>query len=96
MFEASVNGEPFDMDRWGAYFKPAGMMNAAVGNRNTDDDTPAPKPMAVKPQPKVEEDDEPPFEVEDTPAQTAPVQTGKPASQRAEDILAMIRNRQKQ
>ena len=25
MFEASVDGEAFDMDRWGQYFRPAGM-----------------------------------------------------------------------
>ena len=25
MFEASVDGEAYDMDRWGQYFKPAGM-----------------------------------------------------------------------
>jgi hypothetical protein len=25
MFEASVDGEAFDMERWGQYFKPAGM-----------------------------------------------------------------------
>jgi hypothetical protein len=97
MFEASVNGEPFDMDRWGAYFKPAGMMNSGSTNRVADEDAPAVKPVAQnRPAPvsKVE-DDEPPFDVEDTPTPTAPVQTAKPASQRAEDILAMIRNRQK-
>ena len=98
MFESSVNGEPFDMDRWGAYFKPAGMMNSAMPSRNSDDDTPAAKPATVKPSvtAKVQEDDVP-FEVDedDTPAPTAPVQAAKPASQRAEDILAMIRNRNK-
>jgi hypothetical protein len=97
MFEASVNGEPFDMDRWGAYFKPAGMMNSGSTNRSADDDAPAVKPVAQsRPAPVAKvEDDEPPFDVEDTPAPTAPVQATKPASQRAEDILAMIRNRQK-
>lgn len=99
MFEASVNGEPFDMDRWGAYFKPAGMMNTAAPSRNSDDDAPAPKAVVQsRPAPVAKaEDDDPPFDVDgdDTPAPTAPVQAAKPASQRAEDILAMIRNRQK-
>ena len=97
MFEASVNGEPFDMDRWGAYYKPAGMMNSGATNRSSDDDTSSSKTVAQsRPAPAVKvEDDEPPFDVEDAPTPTAPVQAAKPASQRAEDILAMIRNRQK-
>jgi hypothetical protein len=100
MFEASVNGEPFDMDRWGAHFKPAGMMNSAVSTRSgsDDEDTPTIKPVAQsRPTPSKVVADDPPFDVDDddTPAPTAPVQAAKPASQRAEDILAMIRNRQK-
>jgi hypothetical protein len=34
MFEASVNGDAFDMDRWGQYFKPAGM-SQNTGDPNT-------------------------------------------------------------
>ena len=49
----------------------------------------APAPVASAPA-----EDEPPFDADDAPASTAPVQA-KPSSQRAEDILAMIRNRQK-
>ena len=96
MFEASVNGEPFDMDKWGAYFKPAGMMGGGTAARNTDDEVKAVAQSRPVPAAKVEADD-PPFDVEedDAPAPTAPVQAAKPASQRAEDILAMIRNRQK-
>ena len=94
MFEASVNGEPFDMDRWGAYYKPAGMMNTQSAARNTDDNNVKPV-VQSQPAPKVQ-DEEPPFDTDDEPVTaTAPVQTAKPASQRAEDILAMIRNRQK-
>ena len=89
MFEASVDGEPYDMERWGQYFKPAGM-GAATGDPN--------KPAAatsvpVAAAPAVEEDD-PPF----TPDTPAPKAEAAPAAAggRAEDILAMIRNRQKQ
>jgi hypothetical protein len=73
------------------------MMNSGSTNRSADDDVPSAKPVAQsRPVPAAKvEDDEPPFDVEDTPAPTAPVQAAKPASQRAEDILAMIRNRQK-
>jgi hypothetical protein len=87
MFEASVDGEAYDMDRWGQYFKPAGM-GQATGDPNKAsvrapvvdedaDDAPAPKAAPVA-----------------TPA-AAPAATAEGAS-RAQDILAMIRNRQKQ
>jgi len=86
MFEASVDGQPYDPDRWGAYYKPYGLdvPNAAPAAES------APAPAAVAE----------PVEEDDVPAPTAPVATpaaeAKPSSQRAEDILAMIRNRQKQ
>ena len=92
MFEASVDGEPYDMERWGQYFKPAGM------SQNTGDPvkaTPkaAPAPAATS-TPAWE--DEPAAEA---PAQAAPAPAATPAAggdSRAQDILAMIRNRQKQ
>jgi hypothetical protein len=101
MFEASVNGELYQ-PKWASYFKPLGYSNSTATPSAVDvDDEPTEKPVATarpaarpaaKPaaQPIQEDDDEPPFEVQ-------PVATSaKPSSQRAEDILAMIRNRQKQ
>jgi hypothetical protein len=84
MFEASVDGETYDMDRWGQYFKPAGM------SQNTGDPVRS-NPKATAP---VAHDEE------DTPvvkAAPAPKAATAPAGgeSRAEDILAMIRNRQK-
>ena len=89
MFEASVDGEPYDMERWGQYFKPAGMGSA------TGDPVAAPKPVSVpvsKPAPVAE--DNPPWEDEEAAA-PAPAAKAAPATTggRAEDILAMIRNR---
>ena len=88
MFEASVDGQPYDPDRWGAYYKPYGLdvPNAKPAAGSDDEDTPAPVAKAA-PAPVAEEDE--------APAPTAPVQAeaAKPSSQRAEDILAMIRNR---
>ena len=94
MFEASVDGEPFDMERWGQYFKPAGM------SQNTGDPVKTAAPAATpKAAPVVTEDEELPF-VPDTPKAAAPAQEAAPAAaggeSRANDILAMIRNRQKQ
>ena len=92
MFDASVNGEAFDLERWGKYFKPFGVSTPA--SSTTDDAEAAPKAKAVQASQPVVEDD-----VEADAEATAPIQTPsatqKPAGQRAEDILAMIRNRQK-
>jgi hypothetical protein len=92
MFEASVDGEPYDPDRWGAYYKPAGFRgegNDDAGAARPAAQTPAPVARPAAPAPVVHEDEE-----VDEPVVT-PVQAAKPSNQRAEDILAMIRNRQK-
>jgi len=85
MFEASVDGQPYDADRFGAYYKPYGL-NVPEGAAKSEA-APAPAVAAAEP---IEEDE--------TPAPTAPVAApaAKPSSVRAEDILAQIRNRQKQ
>jgi hypothetical protein len=94
MFEASVDGQPYDLDRWGQYFRPAGV--AAPGGDTDAEDTgstaKAPAPAARPAVAPVAED--PPFDVDNAPAAAAPV-TKPASSQKAEDILAMIRNRQK-
>ena len=92
MFEASVDGEAYDMERFGQYFRPAGM-SQATGDPNTPSATPAPAapqataPVAeAAPAPTAEPTPEP------TPAPTASSDTD--ASNRAQDILAQIRSRQ--
>lgn len=94
MFEASVDGEAFDMDRWGQYYKPAGYGGTSTPAQGST--TPA-QTSSVSSQNTVVDDDDVPFDT--TPAKTAePVSEttsqGSDASQRAQDILAMIRNRQ--
>jgi len=87
MFEASVDGEPFDMDRWGQYFKPAGM------SQQTGD------PMAKTKTTSSTDDDEAPWEepaVKTAPAPKQAESTASSTGSNAADILAMIRNRQKQ
>ena len=91
MFEASVDGQPFDSERWGQYYRPAGM-SAPTGTAaaaDVDEDTPVAKP-AAKAAPVDAFDDE------DTPVATAPVAKPAEGNKKAEDILAMIRARQKQ
>ena len=80
MFEASVDGEAYDMERWGQYFKPAGM-SQATGDPNRPAAIPASVPDA---------DDEPA-----PAAKAAPAAAPAGDNSRAQDILAMIRNRQK-
>ena len=85
MFEASVDGEAYDMDRFGQYFRPAGMA-ARTGDPVTQSNS----------SPKVETAPEP--KVETAPAPEAP-KTEEPTpatSGKAEDILSMIRARQQQ
>ena len=88
MFEASVDGEAFDMDKWGQYFKPAGYNNAAnnaaaakpsVSNDSEDEES--------------SENQKPAAKAEPAPAESKPAENS--ASSRAQDILAAIRNRQK-
>ncbi len=89
MFEASVDGEPFDMERWGQYFKPAGMSQA----------TGDPVAKTTKAAAPVVADDDAPWEepaAKAAPAPAAKQEEAKATSGgRAEDILAMIRNRNK-
>lgn len=84
MFEASVDGEPYDMEKWGQYFKPSGM------NQTTGDPVKAATPTV-----QVDFEDE----TDSTPvAPVKGVNVADAASgdNRAQDILAMIRNRSSQ
>jgi hypothetical protein len=86
MFEASVDGEAFDMERWGQYYKPSGASAATgdpVANKSVDRTT-APVATAT--------DDEP---TEAVITKATPAETTSSGGDRAQDILAMIRNRQK-
>ena len=88
MFEASVDGEPYDMERWGQYFKPAGM------SQNTGDPNKSATPKASAPAP-ADSDDEPAPVAKATPAPAPKAEATAGGDSRAQDILAMIRNRQK-
>jgi len=91
MFEASVDGQEYDVQRWGQYYKPPGLDAGPAQDTDSTSTPPAPRARA-----SAEED----VGVEEDVAPTAPVRApqadSKTSSQKAEDILAMIRNRQKQ
>lgn len=87
MFEASVDGEAFDAERWGQYYRPSGM-SAATGDPN----------MRAVAKPVVADEDDVPFDTDPVvtkPAAPAATAESKPAGEsKANDILSMIRARQ--
>ena len=89
MFEASVDGQPYDTDRWGQYYRPYGVSvpDAPTAPVAVAAPVAAPAPVAeaAPVAPVVAPVAEP------APAVEAPAEGGKSA----EDILAMIRSRQK-
>jgi len=99
MFEASVEGKPYDPDRWSKYYGPRNLKSNDESSGEAFS-TPAAKVAAPKPAATVSSkpvDDDAPFDADTAP----PAKVEKPepkaaASSKAEDILAMIRSRQKQ
>jgi len=87
MFQASVDGEAYDAERFGQYFRPAGMKA-----RTGDPQAPATAPAATT-APAPEATPAPVAEAAPAEATTAPAAEPK-ADNSAEDILAMIRSRQ--
>jgi hypothetical protein len=97
MFEASVDGQPYDTERWGQYFRPAGVQApagsaapamAVDGHGDVHEVAVKPALKVVTPAPASD------FDEDDAPVATAPVAKPAGGGQKAEDILAMIRARQ--
>ena len=94
MFEASVDGQPFDNERWGAYYRPYGLEApaGATAEKTTASiatSAPATAPVA----------ESAPWEDEVSKAEASfsePIVVPKatPSSDKTQDILAMIRARQ--
>jgi hypothetical protein len=95
MFEASVDGRPYDNDKWGAYYRPYGLeapAGAAPAAQTESAGTSTASSVSVPEQSQAAVvDDIPPFEV-DSPIEV-PAQAST-SSDKAQDILAMIRQRQ--
>ena len=86
MFEASVDGQAYDSERWGSYFRPAGMQKPEGSASVMAAAAVTTAPVAVS---------APVTETAPAPVAT-PIATpaAAPQTQKAEDILAMIRSRQ--
>jgi hypothetical protein len=96
MFEASVDGEAYDLNRWGSYFKPRGLSNAAnVAADDGDPDGSNNAPIKVKETAKETAKGSVREPVLETVNQSneASADSGDSASKRAQDILSAIRNR---
>jgi hypothetical protein len=97
MFEASVNGEAYDPERWAQYYKPYGVeapSGAKLQATTESVQKPVSKPKAAPVVEDIEEDDVP-FEVE-VPTKSKVSEPVSQSKKSADDILAMIRNRPKQ
>lgn len=98
MFEASVDGQLYDPERFANYYRPYGVEAPSTGAR-TAPAAAAPRPAAPAPAPRpapapaADYDDEIPFKSnEEVARESAPAASGD-AKPSAQDILAMIRNR---
>jgi len=96
MFEASVDGQPYDAERWGAYYRPAGMQapqNAPAVSTPAPTATPVAEtvatPVVETPAPEVNVAPAP----EAAPEPVAETASAPAGGSKAEDILAMIRSR---
>ncbi len=102
MFEASVDGEPYDIERWGAYYTPAGMnrtggntelaakaaAKAATSKESTDESK-----KAIDVDVKAEEAEEAEEVKDDVITDNADAEKSD-KTDKAQSILAMIRSRQ--
>jgi hypothetical protein len=102
LFQASVEEQPYDPERWGQFYRPNGMRFDNDGNdSDASVSTSAPAPVkssvtassimnkVAKAAPKVEDEEEAPWQEEAAPA----ADTAKKA-QTPDEILAAIRRRQ--
>ena len=92
MFEASVDGKPYDNERWGQYYRPYGLdapagSSTAETTATIETSAPVAKPVA--------ESSSAPWEDEEPNTTSQPVKVPtSTSSDKAADILAMIKARQ--
>ena len=97
MFEASVDGQMYDPELWGNYYRPQGVQidtsNSApkAEAKTAPAPAPTPAPVAETPAPAPVTPPEKQEKVAEAVAATAPAESGEKPS--AQDILAAIRNR---
>ena len=91
MFEASVDGQLYDTERWGNFYRPWGV-DAPASKPAQSGSTPAQSSIT----PAAEKDitsDEIPFKADPVPEEASAASTDEKPKANAQDILAAIRNR---
>ena len=102
MFQASVDGELYDPARWGNFFKPYGLdtgtstqsASAPVSTTTTESVAPVSAPAPAEAKVEAEPVAEAPATPEPAPVTATAEASGDAGKKSADDILAMIRNRQ--
>lgn len=102
MFEASVDGRPYDLERWGAYYRPYGLEAPTDTGSSTETKAPATEararpgasyPAPSKPDVSALNEESAPWTDESETTSPVVVPKAAPSSDKAQDILAMIRAR---
>ena len=93
LFEKSVEGEAYDLEKYGQYYRPAGMAYTAKPTA-TVSPAPAEKPVVETTTSAVEEPVAKVVNVESTSPSDAETPANGDSAKRAEDILKLIRSRQ--
>jgi len=100
MFEASVDGEAYDAERWSQYFRPSGVLNSSLNgikaSKVEEEDVPFEDAAPATAKTAVKASVQQPVEQPAEKAVTETKNSGNEASSRAADIIAMIRKRQTQ
>ena len=93
MFQASVDGNQYDVEKWGNFYKPYGVDGGTQTQKTTSSVQATAKPQAA-PVVEDDEDDNVMSTTVSTPAPQPATATAESGKKSADDILAMIRNRQ--
>lgn len=95
MFEASVDGKQYDLERWGQYYKPYGIDNPE--KKSSSDEEPK-RVISTAMQKQVDDDEPSEFssDTESSPLVVPKTESKAVSSEKANDILARIRARQRE
>ena len=94
MFEASVDGQPFDNERWGAYYRPYGLEAPAGATAEKPTASIATSAPATAPVAETAPWEDEVSKAEASFSEPIVVPKATPSTDKTQDILAMIRARQ--
>lgn len=90
MFQASVDGEAYDPDRWSKYYKPFGMKSDDNASSNSGSTSSYSNASTASSSAR-DDDDTPPFEVDTPSTVSAPSESAEPAKKKTpQEMLAEL------